>query len=346
MPKATANFALSLWRQQQKTVGIAALLLLIFLLTGWKNPSFFAEASLLENAQYAGLYGIIAIAAALVMVTGGIDLSIGSVIALSAVIVPKAVVNGLKLEVGDYVLLGHPMSVSSALLLTVGVGGAIGLIHGLLITRLSLQPFLVTLCGMFMYRSIARWVAQDESWGFGTGFKDLKWLANGTWIGVPVPMWILLLLAAVMAILLHRTTFGRHLLAMGRNETAARFSGIATERIKIIAYVLCGMISAFGGFMFALKINSVLASNFGTGYELFAIAGAVLGGTSLRGGECSLAGVVLGAALVQTAQKAVLTLGVKDEWKYFVVGAIILLGVIIDEVLRRNASRRRAKERQ
>ncbi len=227
----------------------------------------------------------------------------------------------------------------------VALGGLIGLFHGLLITKLSLQPFLVTLCGMFLYRSVARWVARDDSWGFGTGFTDLKFLANGTWLGVPMPLWILLLLAAVVSVLLHRTPFGRHLLALGRNESAATFSGIRTDRVKIVAYVLCGMIAAFGGFMFALKINSVLASNFGNGYELFAIAGAVLGGTSLRGGECSMAGVVLGAALVQTAQKAVLTLGVKDEWKYFVVGAIILLGVIVDELLRRNAARRRARER-
>jgi ribose transport system permease protein len=159
---------------------------------------------------------------------------------------------------------------------------------------------------------------------------------------VPMPFAILLAVGVVAAVLLNKTVFGRHLLALGRNEEAARFSGVNTGRTKVLAYVLCSTLAAFGGVLFVLENNSATGSTFGNFYELYAIAGAVLGGCSLRGGEGTIAGVVAGTALVQVSSDAAFFLGVPDSWKFAVIGGFILVGVIADELLRRLGERRRS----
>ena len=325
-------------RTHQKTIGIAVLLFAVALITGWNQPAFLKGDNLSDLARYTGLFGILAVAAACVIVTGGIDLSMGALVALVGVLFPILVTGGTLFESQ----LGSPLPVWLALAIVLAVSAVIGLVHGLLITKLNLQPFLVTLCGLFVYRGFARIVANDASQGFGDGFSELKQVAHGRIAEIPYPALILLVLAAIVAVFLHRTVWGRHLLALGRNEQAARFSGIATDRMKIVAYVLCSTICGFGGVMFVLETNSALPSNFGQTYELYAIAGAVLGGCSLRGGECSLAGVVLGSAMVQVAQQSVLFL-VSDKWKLTVIGGFILVGVIADELLRRYAAHRRTR---
>ncbi|MGI8605045.1 MAG: ABC transporter permease [Verrucomicrobiales bacterium] len=338
------NFVQGFWRQHQKTFGIAVLLLGIFFFTGLKERTFWSAGAINETLRYTGLFGILAVAAAIVIATGGIDLSMGALVALAGVMLPRAIMAGLQISVAGFTFFPQPISPASAMLLVVVVALLIGLLHGLLITKLDLQPFLVTLCGLFIYRGFARIIAGNDSWGFENKFDVLRRLSTGNTLGLPTPLVILLVLAVLTSILLHRTVYGRALLALGRNENAARFSGIATNRIKIIAYILCAIITAFGGMMFVFKTNSAVASNYGMSYELYAIAGAVLGGCSLRGGECSLAGVVLGAALVQFSQSAVLSLGVPDEYKFVVVGSFILVGVIVDEVMRRVAAARRSQE--
>lgn len=337
-------------REHQKILGIALLLVALVVFTGAQSPAFLSAASLKDLLRYTGLYGILAVGVALVIATGGIDLSIGSLVALSAVLLP------VLLGEGGLIFAG-PVSVPVAMGTILGLCALVGLAHGLLITKLNLQPFLVTLCGLFIYRGMARRVAGDESKGFAGEFEGLRQLAKGQFLdgalnpwravhetahGVPIPFLILVILAAAGSVYLHRTVWGRHTLALGRNEEAARFSGVPTHRRKIAAYVLCSTVTGVGGMLWALETSSVQASNYGNSYELYAIAGAVLGGCSLRGGEASMVGVILGAALVQVSTSAVLFLQVADSWKFAVIGSLILVGVIADELLRRFSRRRTA----
>lgn len=327
------------------------LLLPIFLFTAlyqagshdwdWSKATFLSEAKLTSMTRYTGLFAIIAIGAAIVIATGGVDLSMGALMGLTGVLMPMLIRTG---EGGT--LITSTVDPTTAWLIIGGISLFVGWFHGMLITKLQLQPFLVTLCGLFIYRGAALTVTKEGTKGFGNDFSNLKQLASGQMLGVPTPFVIALVLAIIVAILIHRTVFGRHLLALGRNEQAAKFSGINTDRVKIAAYMLCSLAAGFGGVMFAFDSNSAAPSDHCQGYELYAIAGAVLGGCSLRGGECALAGVILGTALMQVASDAVFFLNVANSAKLSVIGVMILLGVIADEFLRRAAARRRAQQKE
>jgi ribose transport system permease protein len=224
-----------------------------------------------------------------------------------------------------------------ALLVAAGLGAG----HGLLVTRLRLQPFVVTLCGLLVYRGVARGLTGDQTQGFGVGFESLRWLASGRWqvtsaFAVPAPCLILVVIAVLAGLFLTRTIWGRYLLAIGRNEEAARLSGIRTDRMTVLAYTLSSALAGLGGLLFVLDVNSAQASDFGNFYELYAIAGAVLGGCALRGGEGSILGVLLGATLMQTLRNAIrLSDLVPDQLEFAVIGVVILAGVSADELAKR-----------
>ena len=319
------------FRSNQKTLVVLALVLLIGGITGLFQRTFIAEANLASMGKYIGLYGLLTIGVTFVIITGGIDLSIGSLVGVSGVLLPM-------------LLVEQQMSPAAAMGIVLCCGAGIGVIHGLLITKLKLQPFLVTLCGLFIYRSVARSIADDRAKGFGNEYAGMKaFFVKDKFLDiVPMPLVILIVVGLVAAFFLNKTAYGRYLLAMGRNEEAARFSGISTDNVKMVAYIICSTLAAFGGMMFVMDDNSATPSIFGNFFELYAIAGAVLGGCSLRGGEGAVAGVILGAALVQVSADAVFFLGVKDTWKYAVIGGFILIGVMMDEFMRRYGERRRA----
>lgn len=246
------------------------------------------------------------------------------------------------------------MSVATALLCVLGISLALGLLHGLLVTKLKLQPFVVTLCGLLFYRGISRWIVNDQTMGFGNEYDDsisplgagklLLWQSiDGTdSFGIPYPFFILLITALLAAIFLNKTIWGRYMLALGRNEEAARYSGINTDRVTMVAYVICTLTAAIGGILFALDSNSVAPSSFGNFFELYAIAAAVLGGCSLRGGEGGILGVVIGTALMQTLYNLIVLLKISDTLEFAIIGAVILAGVIADELVKRIASKSRA----
>ena len=225
----------------------------------------------------------------------------------------------------------------------------IGLIHGLLITRLKLQPFVVTLCGLLLYRGISRYITNDQSQGFGSGFQGLRQLAVGKvsipfveGFMIPIPCFILLGLAIVAGIFLNSTIYGRYLFALGRNEMAAKYSGIQTERMTLLAYIVCSTLAGLGGILFALDVNSVQPAGLGEFYELYAIAAAVLGGCSLRGGEGSILGVIIGAAVLRVLYNAINILRIPTHLEFAIIGSVILAGVIVDELVKRYAAKRRA----
>ena len=321
-----------LLRNNRKTLTIFTLLVAIATITGIAHSTFWSPTNMTNMLRYVGLYGIIAIGVSFVIITGGIDLSIGSLIGLTGVLFPM-----LLLEI----MPSAPVIVAVAIVL--GLSLLVGLIHGLLITKLKLQPFLVTLCGLLIYRGFARAVAGDRTKGFGNEYSELRnFMVKNDIFGVPMPFVWLIIVGIIAAVLLNKTTFGRYLLALGRNEQAARFSGINTDRMKIFAYMICSLLAGFGGIMFVLDNAGATPSSFGNFYELWAISGAVLGGCSLRGGEGSIAAVICGTALVQVTTTAVFFLGVQDALRWTVMGFIILLGVTTDELLNRYAAKRRA----
>lgn len=348
--KMTAIYGLN------RIAGIALLLLAIVIGTTAMNQAFVDAQNLSNLLRWTGMLGILALGVGFVIVTGGIDLSIGSVVALSGIVLMQ--------------LMQSPdMNPWLAILITLGVGVGIGTVHGLLIGYCNLQPFIVTLCGLMGYRGIARLISDDRTLSLSSdGQQQIGFLANAapmsipvplidliapsgqgnfiSWVAVPTPMLILLVLAALSAVLLHKTVAGRYLLAMGQNAEAARFSGINTKKMTVLAYVICSTLAAMGGILFALYINTVQPSSMGNFYELYAIAAAVLGGCSLRGGSASIAGIVLGTAVMRSLYNAINLLGLAAYWEYLIIGGVLLIGVMIDELGRSTLTRLQTRRRR
>jgi ribose transport system permease protein len=276
-----------------------------------------------------GAFGIFSLGLALVIITSGIELSVGSMMALLGVL--------LSMMLTEW-HWGSMIAVIACIALTMGLS----LFHGWLITGMKIQPFIVTLCGLLFYRGIARFVTNDETKGFGSaeGFEGLRYLANGNPFGIPMPFVLLIIIAAMMWIFLHRSVYGRYLFATGRNEDAARYSGINTKLIITMAYVLAGMLTGISGIIFAFYTNSVSPASHGNFYELYGIAAAVLGGCSLRGGEGSVIGVLIGTALLQVLQNLVNLLFIPSSLNFAVMGAVILLGVLADQFFTERRNRK------
>jgi ribose transport system permease protein len=305
----------------KKDLGLFVLIIVVGTAVALINHRFLLPANLSNTANQVGLFGLFSIGEAFVIITGGIELSVGSLIALLGTVFIDLIVN-------------HQVNWMLAVAVIVAAGCVLGAIHGLLVTRMHLQPFVVTLCGLLIYRGIARYYTQDATAGFGFGqsFPTLEWLTTGRAFGiVPHSLIALIVVAAVMGIVLHRSIFGRYLFAVGKNEEAARYSGINANRITVAAYVICCGLTAVAAIFIALYTRSISPAVHGSFYELYAIAAAVLGGCSLRGGEGSILGVVLGTILLQVLQNLVNLLGIPSSLNFAVMGTVILIGVLADQ---------------
>jgi len=312
----------------KKELGIFILLIVLCVIVSIVNPNFLLANNLQNLARQIGAFGIFSIGLGLVIITGGIELSVGSMMALLGVLM-------------SMMLTEYGYGVVLTVLASIGLAMALGLGHGLLITRLNMQPFIVTLCGLLFYRGLARFITNDETKGFGAqGFESLRFLANGNLFGVPMPFVLLLIIAAITWLVLHRSVYGRYLFATGRNSEAARYAGIDTNRIITLTYVISGALTAISGLIFAFYTNSVSPANHGNAYELYGIAAAVLGGCSLRGGEGSVVGILIGTALLQVLRNLVNLLGIPSSLDFAVMGAVILIGVMADQIFTERRNRR------
>lgn len=313
----------------KKDLGMLVVLAILCAVVALINPRFLSPANLQNTARLVGLFGLFSLGVGLVIITGGIDLSVGSVFSFLGVLLCLLLVRWH---------VPWPLAVTAV----VALGALIGLLHGVLVAKVGLQPFIVTLCGLLVYRGAARFMADDSTLGLGysEGFERLAWLATGTVCGVPLPFLYLLLAGAAAWVLLHRSVFGRHLLAVGRNEEASRFSGIDTARVTITAYLLCGLLAGVSSILFAFYATAIAPSSHGNFYELYGIAAAVLGGCSLRGGEGSVIGILLGTVLLQVLQNLVNLLGIPSSLNFAVMGAVILAGVLLDRILAQRAAGR------
>ncbi len=306
----------------KKELGLFVLLIVVSAITGAINPAFLSGVNLLNMANLIGLFGVFALGEGLVIITGGIDLSVGSMFALLGVVFID-------------LLTKYEIWWPFALLMVILGGLILGALQAFLITRMKMQPFVVTLCGLLIYRGAARYYTTDTTRGFGYGDEadTISAIASGHVWGVPNTFIFLIVLAVVLGVVLHRSVYGRWLYAVGKNEEAARFSGIRTGAVIATAYIISGGLAGISTVLLVFYTNSVSPSSFGNFYELYAIAAAVLGGCSLRGGEGSIVGIVLGTALLQVLQNLVNILGIPNSLNFAVMGTVILLGVLVDQQL-------------
>src|SRR5581483_3260960 len=322
----------------KKDLGLLILILVVGTVVAILNPRFISPINIANTANLIGLFGLFAIGQGFVIITGGIDLSVGSIFALFGVIF---------IDLMD--LYGLPWELAVLIIIVAGV--VLGAIHGFLITKVKIQPFVVTLCGLLIYRGLARWYTEDGTAGFqfGETFPTLEYLTTGRafavkdgFPGIPNSFIALVIVAIIMGVVLHRSVFGRYLFAVGKNEEAARYSGIRSRAIIAAAYVINGGIAGVSSIYLTMYTRSISPASHGNFYELYAIAAAVLGGCSLRGGEGSVLGIVLGAVLLQNLLNL---LGIPSSLNFAVMGAVILIGVIADQQLVRYRTRK-ANERK
>ncbi len=293
------------------------------------------QGNLIDVANEQGRYGVITLGAALVIITGGIDLSIGAVVGCSAVLLGFLVERGVQ----PYL----------AVLIVLAFGAAVGGCNGLLITRLKLQPFLVTLCGMFVYRGLARVIEGQVSRAksleahpeFADAIQNLRYILVGknseSVLVFPAEFFVLIVLAVAIGFFLHRTAYGRYWYAIGHNELAAKYAGVNVNRQRVSVYVICSTLASLAGVLLYLDMPSIQADSGGLYLELYAILGAVLGGCSLRGGEGTALGMVLGAMVLPILQSLVSILGLSSDVIPAVIGLTLLLGTIVDEFIRRRS---------
>jgi ribose transport system permease protein len=265
----------------------------------------------------------------LVILSGGIDLSVGSVLALSGAIAAGLLKNGLALPYTDSEL---QFSVWGAIVVGVLMGLTLGWCNGVSVTRFGLPPFVATL-GML---SIARGLTMLWTGGFpitdlGPGFR---FMGTGYWLKIPLPVWISVALVVVFVVVTRRTRFGRYLYAVGGNERAAKLSGLHVDRIKRMVYTLCGGLAGVAGLLVAARLDSATPIA-GVSYELDSIAAVVIGGTSLSGGRGSILGTVLGCLIIGVLNNGLVLLGVSSDWQLVVKGLVILIAVAVDRLGRK-----------
>jgi ribose transport system permease protein len=302
-----------------------AVMVALAIVTAVLNPLFLGGDNLRNNIRHISLISLFALGEAVVIIAGGIDLSIGSVICIAAVTTSYLTM---------YLDVGIVPAVFAGLLSSV----VIGVLQGLVIARLGVQPFVVTLGSMLLLRGIAEVLTGGTDIGFQGKFPGFRFLGEGTALGMPVPFWFALVAIAITAFLMHRTLFGRYCYAIGSNPEAARLSGVPVRAVRLVTFLACAFLSGVAGILYVAYLPTATPS-LGSAYELHAVAAAVLGGCSLQGGRGSVFGVLIGAGIMQVTFNAVNLVG-RSLWQNVVAGGVILAAVIVDRTFEKNAKRR------
>ncbi|MFA0910574.1 ribose ABC transporter permease [Vibrio cholerae] len=302
------------WLIEQKS--LIALLCLVVVVS-FLNPNFFTVDNLLNILRQTSVNAIIAVGMTLVILTAGIDLSVGSVLALCGAFAATLVA----MEVP--VLIAVP----TALL----AGATLGAISGIIIAKGKVQAFIATLVTMTLLRGVT--MVYTDGRPISTGFTDtadtFAWFGTGYALGIPVPVWLMVVVFAGAWYLLNHTRFGRYVYAVGGNESATRLSGINVDRVKIGVYAICGLLAALAGIIVTSRLSSAQPTA-GMGYELDAIAAVVLGGTSLMGGKGRIMGTLIGALIIGFLNNALNLLDVSSYYQMIAKAVVILLAVLVD----------------
>lgn len=305
----------------KKSVGIFQKLgpllafILLFFAVAILNPSFIAPLNILNLLRQVSINALIAFGMTFVILTGGIDLSVGSILALSSALMAGMIASGL-----DPVL---------AILVSAMLGALMGRVNGLLITKGKVAPFIATLATMTIYRGLTLvYTNGNPITGLGDHYT-FQLFGRGYFLGIPVPAVTMIITFFVLWFILHKTSFGRKTYAIGGNEKAAFVSGIKVDRVKCWIYSLAGMMAALSGAILTSRLNSAQPTA-GTAYEMDAIAAVVLGGTSLSGGKGRIFGTLVGALIIGTLNNGLNLLGVSSFYQQVVKGIVILIAVLID----------------
>jgi ribose transport system permease protein len=302
------------WLIDQKS--LIALLFLI-LVVSFLNPNFFTVDNVLNILRQTSVNAIIAVGMTLVILTAGIDLSVGSVLALCGAFAGAMIA----LEIPVFVAV--PVSLLA--------GAILGAISGVIIAKGKVQAFIATLVTMTLLRGVT--MVFTEGRPISTGFTDtadaFAWFGTGYTLGVPVPVWIMVIVFASAWYVLNHTRFGRYVYALGGNESATRLSGINVDRVKIGVYAVCGLLSALAGIIVTSRLSSAQPTA-GMAYELDAIAAVVLGGTSLAGGRGRIMGTLIGALIIGFLNNALNLLDVSSYYQMIAKAIVILLAVLVD----------------
>lgn len=312
------------WRKLiRHEILLAALVVIALIVLGNQSDRFLTLDNLLNQGRLMTEVGLIAIIMTFVIVTGGIDLSVGSILGLVAIL--------LGVFWKD---LGLPLPVAMALGLFVGT--LAGAVNGLIITRFRVPPLIATLATLALYRGIAEGISQARS---VRGYPDWFFvLGQGQVLGVPTQLWLLGLVALLASIILAYTTWGRVAYAIGSNETAARFSGLKVDLTKLAIYSASGFAAALAAIIFVSRVSTT-RSDMGTGLELDAITAVVLGGTSIFGGRGTIIGTLLGLVLIQTLKNGLSLAGIKSDGTIVLIGAALILTILLTNIFQRNGNR-------
>jgi rhamnose transport system permease protein len=298
---------------------LAVLLVLALIVLSLQSDRFFTVGNLLNQGRLMAEVGLIALAMTFVIVSAGIDLSVGSILGLVAILLGVFWQN-----------VGLPLPL--AMVLGVMVGGLAGLFNGIIITRFRVPPLIATLATLALYRGLAEGISQARS---VRGYPEWFFvLGQGEVLGVPTQVWVFLVCAVIAAIVLGMSTFGRATYAAGANAVAARFSGIPVDRTILLIYTVSGLISGLAAIIFVSRVSTT-RSDMGTGLELDVITAVVLGGTSIFGGRGTIIGTLLGLMLMQALKNGLALAGVKGDGTIVVIGLILIATIIISNLVRR-----------
>lgn len=292
-------------------IGLIALLIIV----GSLNQDFLAPMNILNLLRQVSINALIAFGMTFVILTGGIDLSVGAILALSGALMAGFMVHGTDPAI--------------AIIYACIIGLALGVINGLLISTAKMAPFIATLATMTIFRGLTMVYTDGNPI---TGLSDSFWFqvfGRGYMFGLPVPAITVIIVFIFATIILNKTQFGRHIYAIGGNEKASVISGVKVDKIKIMVYAINGLLAALAGSIVVSRLNSAQPTA-GTSYELDAIAAVVLGGTSLSGGKGKILGTLIGALIIGTLNNGLNILGVSSFYQMIVKGSVILLAVFID----------------
>ncbi|MDX2033473.1 MAG: ABC transporter permease [Blastocatellia bacterium] len=332
-PASAARLPVREWLFKLRALIALVLLIAVF---AWLSPAFLTTGNLLILAKHVAINAILATGMTYVILTGGIDLSVGSIVGLAAMIAGGLINQGLALPMFGVIVYFNVWLIIG---LTLLVGVLIGGVNGWLITRFRVAPFIATLGIMYVARGFALLRSNGATFPNLVGDAELgntgfQLLGSGSFIGIPVPIWLMVAFGVIGVFVANKTPFGRRVFAIGGNERAAELSGIRVNRVKLSVYMISGFCAAMTGLIIA---SQLLAAHPATGesFELNAIAAVVLGGTSLSGGRGGVGGTIIGAFVIGVLGDGLVLLGVSEFWQIVIKGIVIVLAVVVDQIQQR-----------
>lgn len=314
-------------------------LLLVLVYFSIMAPNFLSAANAVIVSKHVALNAFLAIGMTFVIITGGIDLSVGSIVGLCAMVAGWLVLNGVDLGVGYSIWFNTWEIVGITLLVGVGVG----LANGILITRLNVAPFIATLGTLYIARGAALLSSDGRTFPNLSGTEEMgtasfPMIGTGTLLGLPVMIWLLVVVALGAHYISRRTPLGRHIYAVGGNERGAALSGVKVNRVKLFVYMFSGLCAGLVGIIIASQLQAAHPAT-GETFELNAIAAAVLGGTSMSGGRGRVFGTIIGAFVIGILSDGLIMMGVSSFWQTVIKGVVIVLAVVIDQAQSRLQAR-------